>query len=158
MTLSEMAVTQLNAVRTQFDNSAGVLDECVATFRPGGETMTVAQHVAHAAQVIDWLVDGAFAHTGFDLDFEAQIARVMAVQSLTAARNWFERALSQAILAFEGRTDAEMMTLLPAGPVMGGLPRLLVITAIAEHTSHHRGALSVYARLQGIVPQSPYGI
>lgn len=158
MTLSELAVAQLQAVRDQFESSAGTLEESMAGFRPRDGMMTVAEHVAHAAQVIDWLIEGAFAQTGFDLDFEAQIARVMAVPSLAAARNWFDRSLIQAIRAFENRSDAELMTLLPDGPVLGGLPRLVVAVAISEHTSHHRGALSVYARMNDIVPQSPYGL
>jgi uncharacterized damage-inducible protein DinB len=39
---------------------------------------------------------------------------------------------------------------------MGGAPRLAVFVAIADHTAHHRGALAVYARLNGIVPPMPY--
>ncbi len=31
-----------------------------------------------------------------------------------------------------------------------------MISAITDHTSHHRGALSVYARLLGKVPAMPY--
>jgi len=31
-----------------------------------------------------------------------------------------------------------------------------VINAIVDHTAHHRGALSVYARLPGKVPMMPY--
>ena len=32
--------------------------------------MTVAQQVAHAAQTIDWFIEGASRPEGFDLDFE----------------------------------------------------------------------------------------
>jgi len=35
-------------------------------------------------------------------------------------------------------------------------PRLVVIGAISDHTAHHRGALTVYARLLGKEPKMPY--
>jgi uncharacterized damage-inducible protein DinB len=157
MTLSVLAVEQLRVVREQFETSAGVLDERVAAFRPHEGMMTVAQHIAHAAQVIDWLVEGAFG-SGFDLEFEPRIARVMAVSSVAAAKEWFASSIEQSIRRFGELGDEELMSLLPEGPVMGGMPRLAVVTAIAEHTSHHRGALAVYARLNDRVPASPYGV
>ena len=40
--------------------------------------------------------------------------------------------------------------------IMGGAPRLAIFGAINDHTAHHRGALTVYARLNGIVPPMPY--
>jgi uncharacterized damage-inducible protein DinB len=40
--------------------------------------------------------------------------------------------------------------------VMGGAPRYAVISAIEDHTAHHRGALTVYSRLRGHVPTMPY--
>ncbi len=49
------------------------------------------------------------------------------------------------------------MVPLPEGPVMGGAPRMAIISAIEEHTAHHRGALSVYSRLLGLGPPVPYG-
>lgn len=82
----------------------------------------------------------------------------MAVTSLTLARERFDKAIARAILVFRGLDEGELLKSLPDGPVMGGMPRLSIAAAIAEHTSHHRGALSVYARLNYIVPASPYGM
>ena len=45
---------------------------------------------------------------------------------------------------------------LPEGPVMGGQPRFTIFGAITDHTTHHRGALTVYSRLRGHVPAMPY--
>ena len=42
------------------------------------------------------------------------------------------------------------------GQIMGGAPRMAVISAITDHTAHHRGALTVYARMNTIVPPMPY--
>jgi uncharacterized damage-inducible protein DinB len=39
---------------------------------------------------------------------------------------------------------------------MGGLPRHSVVSALMDHTAHHRGALTVYARLLGKVSPMPY--
>lgn len=159
MTLSALAVRQLEAVREQFQVSTAGFSEGLAGFRPSDGMMTVAQHIAHAAQVIDWLMAGAFRPEGFDLDFEPQIERTTGVPSLTAARDWFESSISQAISTFAaGLDDLQLLEPLPEGPVLGGLPRLSIPAAIAEHTSHHRGALAVYARLNEIVPESPYGM
>jgi uncharacterized damage-inducible protein DinB len=33
---------------------------------------------------------------------------------------------------------------------------MAIFRAITDHTAHHRGALTVYARTQGIVPPMPY--
>jgi uncharacterized damage-inducible protein DinB len=33
---------------------------------------------------------------------------------------------------------------------------MAIFGAITDHTAHHRGALTVYARLNGIVPPMPY--
>jgi uncharacterized damage-inducible protein DinB len=40
---------------------------------------------------------------------------------------------------------------------MGGQPRHSIIGALIDHTAHHRGALTVYARLLSKVPPMPYG-
>ena len=50
----------------------------------------------------------------------------------------------------------ELSQTLPEGPVMGGAPRLAAVSAIVEHTAHHRGALTVYSRLAGYTPNMPY--
>jgi uncharacterized damage-inducible protein DinB len=33
---------------------------------------------------------------------------------------------------------------------------MAIFGAITDHTAHHRGALTVYARLAGAVPPMPY--
>lgn len=156
--LNSFVVKQLEAVREQFNASTAGLHEGIAEFRPTDDAMTAAQHIAHAAQVIDWLLEGAFSPGGFDLDFDSHIERTMAVRSLAVARELFEGSITGAILAFRDLDDSEILTLLPDGPVLSGLPRLAIPVAIAEHTSHHRGALAVYARLNNVTPKSPYGI
>ena len=118
--------------------------------------MTVAQQVAHAAHTIDWFMEGAFRPEGFDTDFEAHARAVNGYTSLAAARAWFDKAYESARALVSTKSDADLLVRLPDGPIMGGAPRLAIFGAITDHTAHHRGALTVYARLQGVVPPMPY--
>jgi uncharacterized damage-inducible protein DinB len=54
------------------------------------------------------------------------------------------------------KSDAELRAPLPEGAIMGGAPRMAIFSGITDHTAHHRGALTVYARLKGVVPPMPY--
>ena len=118
--------------------------------------MTAAQQVAHAAQTIDWFVDGAFSPKGFDTNFEVHAKALEGCTSLAAAREWFEKAVQAAGATLKGKTDEELMAPIAAGPIMGGAPRMAIVSAITDHTAHHRGALTAYARVSGIVPPMPY--
>jgi uncharacterized damage-inducible protein DinB len=118
--------------------------------------MTAAQQVAHAAHTVDWFIEGAFRPEGFSMDFEAHAKQVAAVTSLAAARQWFDRAIAAAKAKVGGSSDADLLVPLPPGPIMGGAPRIAIVSAISDHTAHHRGALTVYARLKGVVPPMPY--
>jgi uncharacterized damage-inducible protein DinB len=50
------------------------------------------------------------------------------------------------------------MAPLPDGTVLGGMPRIGIVREIVDHTAHHRGALTVYARLKNIIPPDHYGL
>lgn len=156
MSLAQQAVGELAAAREFFNRSTANLTEAHSHFSPAAGMMTAAQQVAHAAQSIDWFVQGAFRPEGFDTDFETQAAAYMAVTSLTEARAWFERAVAAASTTLGGKSDGELLAPLPEGPIMGGMPRLAIVSGITDHTAHHRGALTVYARLSGVVPPMPY--
>ena len=78
------------------------------------------------------------------------------MSSLSQARDWLDRSVAAAVKWVEAKSAEELLTPLPDGPIMGGMPRFVIISSIDEHTAHHRGALGVYARLQGLVPAMPY--
>ena len=82
---------------------------------------------------------------------------VAAVTSLTAAREWMEKAYANAIAFLRSKSAEDLAQPLPAGPIMGGQPISDIVWAMVEHTAHHRGALTVYSRLLGKVPPMPYG-
>lgn len=147
---------ELNNACTYFERSTGSLTEEDSGFAPAGGAFTAANQVAHAAQTIDWFMQGAFDPNGFDMDFAAQDRRIRAVQSLSEARARLGRAVENARALLASRSAEEWAAPLPAGPIMGGLPRASVFNGITDHTAHHRGALTVYARLLGKTPPNPY--
>ena len=156
MTLAEQAVLDLDQAREFFDRSTRNLGEQHAALTPAPGMMTAAQQVAHAAQTIDWFMEGAFRPEGFDLDFDAHARAVAEVRSIAEARAWFARACDAARATLASLSDADLLTPIADGPIMGGAPRLAITGAITDHTAHHRGALTVYARLAGVIPPMPY--
>jgi uncharacterized damage-inducible protein DinB len=154
--IKEEMQRDLTAMKEYFDRSTRVLEESGSGFAPKGGMFTTSQLVAHVAQTVDWFIQGAFNEDGFDLEFERMDKEVREVVSLTAARGWLARAFAAAAKALQDHSEAEWAEPLPEGPIMGGLPRYAVLGALADHTAHHRGALTVYARLLGKVPPMPY--
>jgi len=140
-----------------FERSTRVLTEADSGFKPTPDMMTSAQQVAHTAQTIDWFVEGASRPEGFDLDFEKHMTAIAETTSLASARDWLGKSFATARKWVESKTDEELMQPLPPGPVMGGAPVMSVISAIQDHSAHHRGALTVYSRVLGKTPIMPYG-
>lgn len=155
-TLVSTLVQELNSCKEYFDRASRALDESDSHFSPEEDMMTVAQQVAHVAQTLDWFVEGATRPEGFDLNFEEHMKAVAKVTSLKAAREWYQRAHDKLVATIGGMSEADLRAPLPAGPVMGGAPKLAIVGAIVDHTAHHRGALAVYTRLLGKVPPMPY--
>lgn len=156
MNLSELAVAELTIARDRFNRSTRNLTEDMSGFVPAGEAMSTAQQVAHVARVIDWFMEGAFRREGFDMDFGPQIRQVLAISSLQAAREWLESSFTGAIRILTPLSDEDLLTLLPAGAVLNCMPRFAMIREMTDHTAHHRGALTVYARLNHVTPPDPY--
>lgn len=147
---------ELETARTFFNNSTACLTEDDAEFAPQPGMFTVKGHVAHVARTIEWLMEGAFG-SGWDLDFEKHAAEAEAVASLAEARTWVEQAFQHAIDVVSAKTEQDLRECFPADdPIMPGAPKLVAVSGISDHTAHHRGALTVYARLLGKVPPVPY--
>jgi uncharacterized damage-inducible protein DinB len=155
--LSYDFANQLLASQDFFERSTRVLDEADSNFRPQQSMMTVAQQVAHAAQTLDWFIEGASRPEGFDLDFEKHAKALASVNSLAAARQTLKTAYANAIQFLRSRSPEDLAGPLPPGPIMGGQPISDIVWSMVEHTAHHRGALTVYSRLLGKVPVMPYG-
>ncbi len=147
---------ELAAAHEFFNRSTRELTDADSGFAPKDEMFTAAAQIAHVAQTIEWFVQGAFAPEGFSMDFETMDKQVRSCPSISAARAWFEKAVAQAHQIIDAHSDQEWSVALPPGPVMGGQPRSAIFGAINDHTAHHRGALTVYARLLGKVAPMPY--
>ena len=147
---------ELAAAHEYFNRSTRALTEAESGFAPAEGMFTAAAQIAHVAQTIEWFVDGAFSPDGFSMDFESMDKQVRTCTSIAAARAWFEKAVAHAHSMIDQHTEEEWLAALPPGPIMGGLPRSTIFGAINDHTAHHRGALTVYARLNGKVPPMPY--
>ena len=149
-------IAELQTTRQFFLNSTSCLQEEDSTYAPKKEMFSVAQHVAHVGKTVDWFIDGAFGTEGFNLNFDQLTAETKTQKSLKQALESFEQAINRAVQTIRDVSESELMTPLPDGPIMAGVPKMAVIGAISEHTAHHRGALTVYSRLLGKVPQMPY--
>src|SRR5436309_392897 len=128
--------SQLVASQEFFERSTRVLEEADSGFRPQQGMMTVAQQVAHAAQTLDWFVDGVSRSVGFDLDFEKMATLLEGVTSLGAARQMLDAAYANAIQFIRSRSTEDLARPLPAGPIMGGQPMSNIVWAMIEHTAH----------------------
>lgn len=153
----QVFAAQVKSIKEFFDRSTRCLTEEHSSYKPTDGMMTVAQQVAHVAQTFDWFIEGAFhREDGFDMDFENHMKPVLATTSLAAARAWLDKSCQRAIDEIGSKSMDELMAPLPPGPVMGGEPKLAIVGGIDDHTAHHRGALTVYSRLLGLVPPMPY--
>lgn len=156
MNLKAEALNEIAVTRKFFERSTRCLQEEDSSFRPTPETMPVAEQFAHVAQTLDWFRIGAFENE-WRMDFEVMIAEAAKTTSLTTARQWLAEAWDRLKARVEQSSDAELAETMPDNPILPGRPRYHVIEAIVDHTGHHRGALAVYARLCGRVPDMPYG-
>ena len=155
MSLADGLVAELRSTQKFFKTTLSVLDSADEAYAPQPEMYTVAGHVAHAASSVDWFIAGAFGE-GWDLDFDADIAKAKAVTSLDDANAWLDRAFDNAVAVVSAASDEELMAPIPDPAIMEGAPRAAVVSGIVDHTAHHRGSLAVYARLLGKVPEMPY--
>ncbi len=146
-------IENLKQTQTFFERGTSCFSEEHSEFSPVEGTFTVAQQVAHAAQSIGWFIDGAFRNNEFDKDWEGFHSDTT---SLAAARSLFSKAIEEAVAAIESQTVEQLTQPIEDEVVMTGMPKFCIPGAIAEHTAHHRGALTVYARLLGMTPPMPY--
>lgn len=154
--MKESMKAQLATSLEYFQRSTRCLDEEDSGHAPAPGVFTAANQVAHTAHTVEWFLDGAFSPDGFDMGFEAAEEEVRSYDSLTDARAYLERAFARALELVDARSEAEWAAPLPEGPIMGGLPRHVIVSGIVEHTAHHRGALTVYSRTLGKTPNNPY--
>ncbi len=147
---------RLRTSRAFFERTIDCLQEEDGTFQPGPGTFTTIQQIAHAAQTVDWFLQGIQEGQVFNTDFAGLEKELDTIKNLQGAKSWFERSMAEAIQAVETQPASFWQKKLPEGPMFTGLPRAFALDGILDHNAHHRGALAVYARLCGHVPAMPY--
>jgi len=153
--MKEGLIKELEIQKTFLLNTINCLSEEDSGFRPNDKMYTVAQHIGHAAETIDWFMDGAFGK-GFDMNFDNYEARMKEkYNSFNDSVKLLNEATARGIETIKNASDAELMEPI-TGEIMKGAPKMAVVGGITDHTAHHRGALAVYARLLGKVPAMPY--
>ena len=153
--MKEGLIAELEYQKNFFLKTVECLDEKDSSFQPNEEMYTVAQHIGHSAESIDWFFDGAFGENGFDMNFENYAEKMKKYKSFDEAIQLLKDATARGIEKIKSLSEAELMSPL-TGPVMSGAPKLAIVNGITDHTVHHRGSLAVYARLLGKVPAMPY--
>ena len=117
-------VKRTQTAKKFFDTSTACLDGSDSQFSPRPDEMfTTAQHVAHVAHVaqgIDILVEGAFRSHGFDTDVEAQRTEVLNVTSLIEAHAWLDQAVNRAVEVINSKSSEELTAPLPIDGFLGG--------------------------------------
>lgn len=152
----EVFVEEMKMIQRFFNKSTSQLVEKDATFKPNEEMYTVIEHISHTAHTLDWFLEGAFAKEGFDMNFEDQFKALTKYDSLEKAKNFFNEAVERFVSALREKGLEAWAVPIADKDIMTGLPRFAVVSAINDHTAHHRGALTVYARLCGHTPEMPY--
>jgi uncharacterized damage-inducible protein DinB len=153
---NEAHLELMQGARKGFERTISCFREKDASFAAAPGLFSVAQHIAHAAQTIEWFLEGAFRPQGMNMDFEGLETEVRLIEELEDALAWWNSAWDEALESV-GNTAPEAWTEAIRGEIMGGEPRYAIIAGIVDHTAHHRGALSVYARLLELEPPMPYG-
>jgi uncharacterized damage-inducible protein DinB len=153
--MKEGLIQELKTQEKFFMNTISCLTEEDSGFKPTEETYTVAQHVGHAAETIEWFFNGIFSNKGFDMDFENYAEHMKKYTSFEKCVEQFKEATANGIEQLKNASDDELMAPI-TGEIMTGSPKISVVGGIVDHTAHHRGALAVYARLLGKIPQMPY--
>jgi len=151
----EILVQQLQMSKKYLDRASSALTEEDSNYKPTDDSMTTAQQMQHIAHTVDWFIDGAFGE-GFDMDFEGHITQLADMTSLTDARLNCANSYKRAMDTIGSKTAEEMLSPMPEGPIMGGAPKLAIVSGIIDHTAHHRGSLSIYSRNCGKIAPMPY--
>ena len=154
--MKEGLIKELEIQKTFLLNTIDCLSQEDSGYRPDEKMYTVAQHIGHAAETIDWFMDGAFSENGFDMNFDNYEERMKEkYNSFDESVKLLNEATARGIETIKNASDAELMEPI-TGEIMTGAPKLAVVGGITDHTAHHRGALAVYARLLGREPMMPY--
>ena len=130
-----------------------------ATWKPHEKSMEMQKLAKHIASIPTWITRIV---TTAEMDFAngrpSPVADLKNTEELLAL---FDANTAQAVKDLEATTNEALMqtwTMRDGEKVFYTLPRVAIIRNMAQnHNVHHRGQLSVYLRLSGVLLPSVYG-
>jgi uncharacterized damage-inducible protein DinB len=149
----------------EFDREAGLTRRVLARvpanrfdWRPHEKSMTLGRLVTHLAELPGW---GASLVAVTEYDLANRPSTDHTEPTLQAALARFDGNVAAARQAIVERTDPELLapwTLKSEGRELFTAPRLVALrTLLLEHSTHHRGQLTVYLRLLDVPLPPLYG-
>ena len=127
-------------------------------WQPHPKSMTLGRLVTHLAELPGW---GASVIASADYDLANRPATTLVDPTIDAALARFDANVALARQAIVARTDPELLapwTLRSEGRELFTAPRLVALrTLLLEHSTHHRGQLTVYLRLLDVPLPPLYG-
>jgi uncharacterized damage-inducible protein DinB len=149
----------------EFDRESGLTRRVLARvppdrfeWRPHEKSMTLGRLVTHLAELPGW---GASLVTLTEYDLANRPSTTDTEATLASALARFDANVTAARQAIVARTDGELLapwTLKSDGRELFTAPRLVALrTLLLEHSTHHRGQLTVYLRLLDVPLPPLYG-
>lgn len=149
----------------EFDREAGLTRRVIARapadrfgWRPHEKSMTLGRLVTHLAELPGWAAS-LVATAEYDLANRPPSDETD--PTLEAALARFDANVAAVRQAIVARTDPELLapwTLKSEGRELFTAPRLVALrTLLLEHSTHHRGQLTVYLRLLDVPLPPLYG-
>lgn len=130
-------------------------------WKPHPKSMSFGQLAAHVAEVPSWIAP-TLATT--EMDFNPPSGKKwegLKFESTAQILAAFDKGVAEAKAALEKATDADLdviWTMKDAGKTVMGMPRAQCLRSmVLSHLYHHRGQLTVYARINGIPLPAVYG-
>lgn len=134
------------------------LPDAAWDWKPHDKSMTLGELASHLVESVAWTLH-VMEKDVFELDTQTwKPYRAACRAELLAA---FDENAQIALAAMDGAPDAHLMK--PWKMVIGGetameMPRAAILrTFLISHMIHHRGQLTVYARLRDVALPSIYG-
>jgi uncharacterized damage-inducible protein DinB len=149
----------------EFDREAGftrrVLErvpQARLSWQPHAKSMSLGRLVNHLVELPAW-GSALVARDGYDLS--ERPAANDAAHSIADSLVAFDRNIAALRQALAARTDGELLapwTLRSEGREVFTVPRLIALRSLLlEHSTHHRGQLTVYLRLLDVPLPALYG-
>lgn len=153
----EALIRIVDEAEVYFGRSTAGFVEADSRWAPAPGALSVAGHFLHTARTLEWFVEGVFTDSGWNMNFGSFMKEDEEAPSVEAARARMVSAFELLRKTLRAQTPGSLGQLLPPDdPIFPGLPKGAVIEGIIDHTAHHRGALTVYARLLGKPSKMPY--